>query len=162
MRASLSKLAPMYSSNRMLVDYLKQVYEPAAASLARRCADGARLARELNRWHTRLLTEWRQVNFGQLGLARHDRGWTFSVPVYLGDILPDRVKVELYAAATEKEEASIVAMTRGASIPGAANGFIYSASVSTMRPAEHFTPRVIAFHPEACVPTESALIAWLR
>jgi starch phosphorylase len=53
-------------------------------------------------------------------------------------------------------------MTRGASIAGAMNGYVYSASVPASRPDWHFTPRVTAFHPEALTPIESGLILWQR
>jgi hypothetical protein len=39
---------------------------------------------------------------------------------------------------------------------------MYRLAVPASRPAWHFTPRVIADHPDAYVPAEVARILWLR
>jgi starch phosphorylase len=53
-------------------------------------------------------------------------------------------------------------MTRGAQLIGAANGYLYSAQVSALRPATDYTPRLIPYHPDAVVPLEAAQILWQR
>ena len=53
-------------------------------------------------------------------------------------------------------------MTPVEPIAGLVNAFIYRATVETVRPAWHFTPRVVPFHPDARVPIELPLIAWQR
>ncbi len=47
-------------------------------------------------------------------------------------------------------------------IPGEPNAAVYRLTVETGRPASDFTPRVVPQHPDACVPLELPLIAWLR
>jgi hypothetical protein len=51
-------------------------------------------------------------------------------------------------------------MRRGESIPGSVNGFHYFAQVISKQPANYFTQRVIAAHPEAVIPAEMNLIYW--
>jgi starch phosphorylase len=41
-------------------------------------------------------------------------------------------------------------------------GFLYTASVKTNRPASDFTPRLIPYHPSASVPLEAGQITWLK
>ena len=53
-------------------------------------------------------------------------------------------------------------MTPVEPIAGLVNAFIYRTTVETVRPAWHFTPRVVPFHPDARVPIELPLIAWQR
>jgi len=89
--------------------------------------------------------------------------------VYLGDVSPEDVHVELYAdplRGTEhgerQDKPMRVIMNRIDPIAGAVNGFWYYANVSANRPAEDYTPRVVPYHPEALVPKEVAHILWLR
>jgi glycogen phosphorylase len=53
-------------------------------------------------------------------------------------------------------------MDRGDPIQGAASGHVFVASVPASRPETDFTPRISAYHGEAYIPMESALIAWRR
>jgi starch phosphorylase len=43
---------------------------------------------------------------------------------------------------------------------GSVNGFRYTAKVPQDRPAEHYTPRIVAHHPNALVPLEDEHIYW--
>ncbi|WP_244106518.1 hypothetical protein [Paraburkholderia phenazinium] len=88
--------------------------------------------------------------------------WCISVPVYLGEIAPAWVRVELYADSNAEHPSECVPMNSVGSVSGAVNGYIFSTSVSMLRPADHYTPRVRAWHAAAFLPAESALIAWQR
>jgi starch phosphorylase len=162
MRASIATLAPLFSSNRMLQEYLDELYCPAAAAFRRRSEDQGKLAKELNAWQTRLAAHWHEIHFGGLRVERHDDRWRFEVQVYLGEVSPEWVKVELYADAVPGQLALRQPMTRGMPISGAVNGYIYGASVPASRPDWHYTPRITAYHPEACTPIETALVSWQR
>jgi starch phosphorylase len=162
MRASIAELAPRFSSNRMLQEYLKQFYVPAADAYRRRSEDGGRLAKELHAWDAKTRSCWGQVHFGRIDARRQGDGWHFEIAVYLGEIEPGWVRVELCADAAPEGGAEVHAMNRGPAIAGAMNGYAYWADVSGSRPDWHFTARVAAFHPEAYTPIESALILWQR
>jgi starch phosphorylase len=161
-RASISRLAPLFSSNRMLQQYLDVFYRPAAAAFRRRSEDQAKLGKALHAWHTKVLANWHEVHFGEPRAKRHGDQWDFDVPVYLGAISSEWLKVELYADPEPAREPVRQSMTRGDAIPGAINGYIYSASVSASRPDGHFTPRVMAYHAEVLTPMESGLVLWQR
>ena len=162
MRASKSKLAPSFSSNRMLQEYLDKFYRPAAAAFQRRSDGQGKLAKELRAWQARLAANWHEIHFGRSQVERQGDRWRFDVPVYLGEISPEWVKVELYADPEPGREPIRQSMARGGPIPGAINGYVYGASVPASRPEWHFTARVTAYHPEAFTPIESALILWQR
>jgi starch phosphorylase len=51
-------------------------------------------------------------------------------------------------------------MTRGREL--AQNAYAYEARVDTVRPPEHYTPRLIPHHTAASVPLESSAIRWQR
>ena len=162
MRASKSKLAPSFSSNRMLQEYLDKFYRSAAAAFQRRSGGQGKLAKELRAWQARLAASWHEIHFGRSQVERQGDRWRFDVPVYLGEISPEWVKVELYADPEPGREPIRQSMARGGPIPGAINGYVYGASVPASRPEWHFTARVTAYHPEAFTPIESALILWQR
>ena len=162
MRASISGLAPLFSSNRMLQEYLDRLYLPAAAAFRRRSDAQGKLAKQLQAWHANVLAKWHEVHFGRPGAERRGDQWRFEVPVYLGGISSAWVKVELYAEPSPGGEPMRQPMARDGAIPGALNGYVYSASVPASRPDWHFTPRITACHPEALTPIESGLIAWQR
>jgi starch phosphorylase len=161
-RKSMAQLAPQFSCNRMVRDYTEELYQPAAAAVQRRCADGGRLGKELCAWQGKLHHHWDEVHFGNLEAGRQDGQWRFQVQVYLGDLTPKEVRVELYADAKDGDESMCLSMTPDQAIPGAVNGYVYSVDLTSPRPAEDFTPRVLPANKEALAPLETDLIKWLR
>jgi starch phosphorylase len=162
MRASMSQLAPQFSSNRMLQEYVRDAYLPAAAAFRRRAADKGRLATELAEWETFIRQHWEAVRLSQFETRARPGGWAFSLHVYLGEIPPEQVQVQLYADPLEGEASAPWIMQPASTIPGATHGFVYGCEIDTARPAEHFTPRLVAWHAEARIPAELNLIRWYR
>jgi len=160
-RTSMTRLTVPFSSERMVRDYVEQVYVPAAARYAHRTRDNARVAFELEAWHDRIGDGWGRLHFGDLRVAPTDDGWNFEIQVYLGDVRADDVAVQLFAEpAADGEPPAVVPMRMTRKVPGAINGFLCHAHVVTTRPAEHFTPRVVPHHPDALVPLESSRMRW--
>jgi starch phosphorylase len=159
-RASLSQLAPRFSSNRMLQEYVDECYRPAAKRYAERSASGSRNAAELDTWARKLHERWDEVHFGTLQQHREDGSCSFVLQVYLGEISPDEVAVQLYADPGRDDEGTTIEMERASAIAGSANGFIYRATLQTPRPATDFTCRVVARHPQAVLPLEMNRILW--
>lgn len=160
--ASMAQLTPRFSSNRMLREYVERIYLPTTTRFRDRTADGARLAGELFAWYMALERYWPELHFGRVQVERKGDQWSFQVPVYLGGLDPACVQVELYADPLEGQEAVCKPTVQGEELPGTVNGYLYRGSVPAMRPAEHFTPRVIPMHPAAQVPLEANHILWQR
>jgi starch phosphorylase len=159
-RASLSRLTPRFSSNRMLADYLEQLYLPAAQSFRRRTADDQRVARELRLWLRELRREWASVHWGNLDVDTQGDRLEFRLQLYLGAVQPDSVSVELYAEPRADSGPERHRMRRDQPLSGAAGGWRYVAGIETRRPAADYTPRVVPAHPEALVPAEAPQIRW--
>ena len=159
-RASLAGLTPRFSSNRMLADYLERLYLPAAESYRRRTATNLKTARDLRQWLRSLRRHWPEIHWGNLGIEAAGNEHVFRAQVYLGEIEPDAVSVELYAEPRPGEYPRRRPMRRDHALSGAAGGYLYVASVPADRPATDYTPRVVAAHPEAQVPAETPLIRW--
>lgn len=83
--------------------------------------------------------------------------WHICVPVYLGEVPAEWVRVELYADTEQGQPAECALMSEGAPIAGAIQGYLYA-----RRPAEHYTPRVRVARDGVFVPAELGLIAWYR
>ena len=160
MRESMSRLAPQFSSNRMLQEYVRDAYLPASAAFRRRTAEGGRLAKELAEWASLIRRHWQQVHMSNLEIQAQPGGWSFSLQVYLGEIPPDRVLVQLYAEPLQAEAGVQQAMECRADIPGATHGYVYLCTIGSGRPASDFTPRIVAWHPEALIPVEMSPILW--
>ena len=162
MRASMARLTPRFSSNRMVEDYLRDYYVPAARAFERRRSDGAKRSRELEEWYRRTRQCWPRVRFGELETAKAGASWSFRTQVYLCDLLPDDVRVEICATPTGTLPATREPMVVAAEIPGSVRGYIYQGRVPGERPLADYTPRVTPYHPDALVPIENPLILWQR
>jgi starch phosphorylase len=160
-RASLARLTPRFSSNRMLAEYLDDYYLPAANAYWQRADHGLQQARTLCQWYRALHRHWHAIHWGNLDVQPGAGAHEFRVQVYLGDIQPDAVGVQLYAEAIPGRGATEThAMRRDHALSGAAGGFAYVATVPAGRPAEDYTPRVVAMHPAARLPAEANFIHW--
>jgi starch phosphorylase len=159
-RASLSRLTPRFSSNRMLAEYLERLYLPAAGNFRRRTADDMRVARELRQCLRELRGHWTAIHWGNLDVETTGDRHVFRVQVYLGEIPAESVTVELYAEPRPGSAPERHAMRRDHALSGAAGGYRYVAEVATDRPAAEYTPRVVPAHAEAMVPIEAPQIRW--
>ena len=160
MRASLSQLTPRFSSNRMVAEYLEQLYLPAAETFHRRRAHGVQLASELLRWKDDLGRHWSGIHWGNRDVQTVDGRHVFAVQVYLGEIQPDAVAVELYAESEPGGECATWPLRRDQPLSGAAGGYHYVGEVPADRPPGYYTPRVVPAHAEALVPVEARYISW--
>jgi starch phosphorylase len=165
-KASMARLTPRFNSARMMQEYVEKIYRPAAIAYRNRTANGARLAEEMALWQKRLNECWKEIRFGSLTTSQDGDSWNFSVEVYLGEIGPEDVKVELYADPLPNksgpENPEKIVMTEQGPLAGAINGFIYSARVPARRAAQDYTPRIVPFHEHAFIPLEEAHILWMR
>ena len=97
--------------------------------------------------------------------VRHESDGTqhlFEVQVYLDDLDPEAVRVELYANAVDGHPREQVRMERLHPLVGASNGYAYRAQVSAVRPPSDYTARIVAHRDGVAVPLEDAHILWQR
>jgi starch phosphorylase len=161
MRASLRELAPFYSTNRMIREYLERIYKPAVERFRGRAAAPQAFASALEKWERNLRDHWHEIRIGTALGARCAPGrLRVEVAVTLGDVDPDGIGVEIYADPVAGSRLLCERLRRGQAIAGTTNGFFYSTEIDTDRPLEHVTPRVVAFHPDAVLPLELPLIHW--
>ncbi len=163
MRASMSRLAPRFSTNRMMREYVERLYLPAAAAERHRAERGCALAGELAAFSARVAEAWEGVRVGEVHAHLAGEWWSFEARVRAGSLPPDSLRVELYADPEESTgEALRVAMSRAEAIADLATGWVYRARVPSSRPASDYTVRVLPFHPALRAPIEERHIAWQR
>jgi starch phosphorylase len=159
-RESMAELTPVYSSTRMVREYVEKAYLPAAADLRRRTAENCGQARALHERAGRIATRWASLHVGHPALGKTGETWSVSVPVSLGELNGADVLVQVYADPAGEAPGSTVTLARARAIPGAVNGFVYTGAVPASRPAGDYTVRAIAAFDGAHVPAELPLIAW--
>jgi starch phosphorylase len=162
MRASMARLTPRFSTNRVVREYTDAYYVPAAARYRARAADKAALGTELVGWTRDLAQHWPDGRFGSVRAATQGTRHHISVEVYLGRLDPDAVRVELYAEAANGGEPERHAMARGPKLDGPSNGYAYDVSIPAVRATGDYTPRLLPYHPAAVVPLEAHEILWQR
>jgi len=159
-RESLAQLTPRFSSNRMLAEYLERLYLPAAVNFRGRSERHLQLAKGLRQWHGTLRRDWHAIHWGNVEVAPAGTEHAFRVQVYLGDIPPEAVRVEVYADPRSDGPARRHALQVDHALSGAAGGFLYVGTVAADRPAGDYTPRVVPFHAAAVLPAEAPLVRW--
>ena len=86
----------------------------------------------------------------------------FDVQVYLGDLDPKAVQVELYADGVMGSAPVRQEMTRVRQLVGAPGTYVYNAAVSAARPPGDYTARVMPHCAGVAIPLEEARILWQR
>jgi starch phosphorylase len=160
MRESMARLTPAFSTNRAVRQYTEQHYLPAAAAFRQRAENRGSMGADLVTWQAELAKHWSALRFGPATVEQQGGQYLFHVQVFLDDVDPDALSVELYADAQKDGAPITLAMTRCERPAGAASAFTYSASVPASRPVGDYTPRLVPRHQGAFVPLEAPFILW--
>ncbi|WP_344369245.1 alpha-glucan family phosphorylase [Agromyces tropicus] len=169
-RRTLAHLSPELGADRMVRQYVEEMYRPAAEQAARVGADGAEPARELAAWTARVRDAWPGVQ-----VVHVESGGLESTPhvgdelhlrahVALGALHEDDVAVEVVSGHTHGDDriqdARIARLDPdGASTTDAAT-CVYTGTIRLDRAgAFGYTVRVVPRHPLLVSPAELGLVA---
>jgi glycogen phosphorylase len=168
MKASMSKLAPVYSTGRMVREYAETYYLPAAEHAARLAVDNLARAHELVDWKKKLRESWGEVAItsvvsGTEHLAAGESA-PVTVTVRLGATLaPGDVRVELYAGPIDTDRNLHDAHSYPLeTVESLGDGqWRYEGTLPSTRSGRlGYGVRVLPSHPDAILPQELPLIAW--
>ena len=162
MRESMARLTPRFSANRAVRDYTEQYYIPAAVAYRLRSANNGAIGRQLVDWQHNLEKKWEKLRFGEVKVETIGEQHLYEIQVYLDDLAPDAVQVELYAEGVEDGKPVRQEMKRDRQLVGASGGYVYSVSVSAARSPSDYTARVIPHFDDVAVPLEVSHILWQR
>jgi len=162
MRESMARLTPRFSADRTVREYTEQHYLPAAAAYRERAADKGAVGRNIVNWEHTLKEKWVTLRFGDVKVQTNAAQHIFEAEVYLNDLDPNVVRVELYADGVNGGAPVRQEMKRVRQLAGASGGHVYSAAVSAARPPADYTARVIPHCDGVAIPLEDARILWQR
>jgi glycogen phosphorylase len=159
-RESMARLTPHFSANRAVREYTEQHYLPAAAAYRERAATKGVVGRQVVDWKHAVDRKWGSLRFGDLRVETNEDHHVFEVEIFLNDLDPNAVRVEIYADGSGvpvRQE-----MTRLRRGEEAARGDVYRAQVPATRPQADYTARVIPYFSGVSVPLEASQILWQR
>jgi starch phosphorylase len=162
MRESMARLTPRFSADRAVREYTEQHYIPASENCHARVANKGAVGRQVADWRRNLEQNWATLRFGEVKVATKGQEHVFDVQVYLNNIDPKAVRVELYADGVKGGDPVRLEMNNVAPLVGAHGGFAFRASVSTSRPAADYTARILPQFEGVAVPLEDSRILWQR
>ena len=166
-KESLRTLGPTVSAHRMVRDYVRDLYLPAASRAIRLSADGYGGARGLAAFRARLDDCWHQVHVDDVDAdeAIADLGGTRRVTatVALGGLSADDVEVQLISGRVgqsgELDGSTSVAMVDDGPVDDTHRRFVGQAPLSTAG-RMGVTVRVVPRHALVDDPLELGLVAW--
>ena len=161
-RESMASLTPRFCASRAVREYTEQHYLPGAATYRGRAADKGAAGRQMVDWQHAMEKEWPALRFGEVKVETDGERHTFEVQVYLNDLDPNVVRVELYADGVNGDGPVRQEMMRLRQLTGAAGGYVYGGRVAATRPATDYTARLIPQHSGVAVPLEASRILWQR
>jgi starch phosphorylase len=162
MRASMAKLTARFSANRAVREYTERHYLPAAAAYRDRAVDKGAVGVDMVNWRHALDQKWTALRFGEVKVDTVGGQHVWEVELYLDDLDPVAVRVELYANGGNGTVSERVEMEPVRQLTDATRGYAYRAGVSAARPATDYTARVIARCDGVAIPLEDARILWQR
>ena len=119
MRESMARLTPRFSADRAVREYAEQHYLPAASAYLARAADLGAIGVDMVAWRHALEQQWAALRFGEVKVESEAEQYAFEAQVYLDDLDPNAVRVELYANGVDGSSVERVDMTRVRQLVGA-------------------------------------------
>jgi starch phosphorylase len=162
MRESMARLTPRFSANRTVREYTEDHYLPAASAYHARAAGNGAIARRIIDWRHRIERQWGALRFGEVSVETGDGQHVFEVQVYLDELDPEAVRVELYAEGTVDGLPLPQEMERVRQLVGSSGGYVYRAAVPAERQPSAYTARLMPHRDGVAVPLEEARILWQR
>jgi len=163
MRESMARLTGLFSTNRMVREYTETYYLSAAAAYRARGGADFSQVREIERWLALTRRHWSGVRIAVVSREHDGERLRVDAHVYSDELPPDSVRVELYSDAEAADAApERIALQRGEPLAGSSGGYRYHIEITTRRPAEHYSVRVVSAHPQVRWPLETGLVCWER
>ncbi|NLY42854.1 MAG: glycosyltransferase family 1 protein [Clostridiaceae bacterium] len=172
MKASIKSCAPVFSTDRMVQEYTRQLYVNAMNKTGQMVKDHYALAKELSKWKMEVANQWHSVRI--IPDRKLNYPFDYKVPagkpielctnVYLGNIDPKNVRVEVYYGRIAPDgtiEEPKTAVMELQQVSGD-NTCLYKGTIFIESGGEHgYTFRVIPYRPELIHEYDLGLIKWV-
>jgi glycogen phosphorylase len=168
MKQSIRKLTPLFSTNRMLFEYVEKYYLPAARHYKRLTDKGMARAKEAARWRAHVTSHWSEVSVESVAARCEQahcvgKGYEVEAVVRLGSITPPDVAVEVYYGPLDADreiyEAKIAPMVVEAE--AGSGKYRFTGVIPCERSGmQGYTVRVRPSHADAPNLMSSGLVVW--
>jgi starch phosphorylase len=161
-RASMTRLTPRFSSNRMVAEYVEHHYLPAAA-MARAFGEQATVAATTAASRQRLRKAWSSIAFDATQVRGLGTRARVVVPIRLGSVRPADVVVQFYREVAEADDAEATGLSMRPGRRSAAGWVGYSVALDALSAdLDAYTARVLPRDAVEWGPLALPLIAWQR
>jgi starch phosphorylase len=169
MKASMTKLSPVFNTNRMVAEYAERFYIPAGKRYLRLTADRAARIRPLVAWRKRLHTHGSEVKV--LHVDAKLAGEVFvgsklkvTARVSLGRVLPGDIRVQIYCGKVNPDGEIVQGYATDMALQsGSAGDPVYEGVVECAESGScGFSVRVVPFHEDAVLPYEMPWMTWAQ
>ncbi|MBM3214245.1 glycosyltransferase family 1 protein [Candidatus Poribacteria bacterium] len=170
MKRSIRLLAPRFNTHRMVMDYTKDAYLPAAARTSELTAHNQRRARALGEWKDRVRTQWQKV---VIKSVETDAGETvvagtpvrIRVQAELDGLQPSDVTAQVAVGLLNLSDISApldaVTYTELRSVAASGSLVAFEGSfVCNLSGHVGITVRLLPTHPDLSHPLELGLVRW--
>ena len=115
MKSSMRKLCPVFNTNRMVYEYAKKYYFPAADKYNQVCKNSEEIARDLARWHAAIHDNWHKIKIENIvadykSEIKVGDVFNISADVHLADLLPENVKVQAFHGSVDPDNQLVNAL----------------------------------------------------
>jgi starch phosphorylase len=166
-KRSIRQLAPAFSTNRMVRDYARDFYVPAAETYHRMADGDLGRARDALAWRDRVRSNWGAVRVAEVrdGAERaNPLGRSFEVTAFveLGPLLPTDVSVQAVVGKVGPNRELVNTKLTELAPQGEEGGrYSFKGTVTCESPGyQGYTVRVVPKHEDVGIPSELSLVAW--
>jgi starch phosphorylase len=117
-------LTPRFSANRTVGEYTELHYLPAAAACRARAADKGALGKQIVNWFETLDQKCAVLHFGEVKVEPSGDQHVFDIQVYVGELDPNAIRIELYAEGAPGGDPVRQETTRIRQLVGAVGGYL--------------------------------------
>ena len=167
MKTSMLRLCPIFSTNRMVTEYVERFYIPAAKRYSDLAAHGGAKLGPILEWRRRFRTAGSQVKFTRV---QADNGREIRVgekiqvtaSVVFGEIPPEYVRVQIVSGSVDEGGMIVSSSLSDMKHVGMTeNEHQYEGQLECLESGSYgFSVRVIPFHSDVRVPFEHPWLVW--
>jgi starch phosphorylase len=168
MKRSISTVAPVFNTSRMVQEYTEKCYSPSAERFRQLTRDGLKGAGELARWRQAVAQAWGNVRVEQVETNAADpmhvgNELEVKARVHLGSLTPQDVEVQLFHGVVDNQGEIPSPHTITMSTNGSHEGsrWVFQGTIPCRSSGQHgYAVRVLPRHQNLANPFEAGLVCW--
>ncbi len=161
-RESMARLTPRFAATRAVCDYTERHYLPAAFAYRSRAAEQQASALQIVERQLDWRTKREAIRINTVTLETNGEHHVFGANIFLGDVSPETVRVDLYANGIGGGEPVKQEMTRLHHEGRLSGEHTYRATVPADRAPADYTVRIMPHAAGLAVPLEENWILWQK